>query len=45
MPSEEDLMPKIDGGKIGVAFDMRETNDWFCRRKGAFDDALTASAT
>lgn len=24
-------------------FGMRETNDWFYRRKGAFDDALTAT--
>ena len=24
-------------------FGMRETNDWFFRRKGAFDDALTAT--
>jgi hypothetical protein len=24
-------------------FGMRETTDWFCRRKGAFDDALAAT--
>jgi len=24
-------------------FGMRQTNDWFCRREGAFDDALTAT--